>query len=266
MKWLVLFVVLFALWISSPALAQDFASIRPAKGDAFTIFSGVALASATSTTSEAYDWTAFSAVQIILASSAACAFKPVVAVLGAANVEGSPIDFAVQTNENGTYTYDDTGSTTAHYVVGNTLPWIKFRLTATAGTGSASCTVTVVVVPVPFDPSVTGTTTVSTIGTATSALEQDTRNASISSASASTLITAASTGSRRLFWAQNQGTVDLCCILGTGATCTTDGVVTLKGGLAANDGEGGFWSASDWAGAVSCIAASGTGSAAAGAY
>lgn len=157
---------LCALLVSTSAFGQTVTYIRPSKGKALTVASGVSLdAPGAGSTSAVYDWSAFMAAQIRISL-----FKngttPVASYTDCncdveAVTTGSPTVDGVFTTESDFYAQASLTApllSSITFSLGNLSPYVKFTVRPKAGsctrvTGN-TCTATVSVVPFPLDQNV----------------------------------------------------------------------------------------------------------------
>lgn len=161
-----LLAVLSAVLVAAPVSAQTVTYIRPSKGKALTVASGVSLdAPGAGTTSAVYDWSAFMAAQVRIslfkngttpvASYTDCNCDVEAVTAGAPTPDGvftAESDFYAQA----TLTAPLLPSIT--FNLGNLSPYVKFTVRPKSGsctrvTGN-TCTATVSVVPFPLDQNV----------------------------------------------------------------------------------------------------------------
>lgn len=134
-----------------PSRARGQTYVRPSKGAAVTVFSGLTQA-AGATTSSIYEMSAFSALQIQITrtvSNAGCTASFQLLISGATSgtfVSGAQIDPNGARTVN--FTIDAQQVAFQFFTVSNLPPYIKLRLT---NNSSANCgTMTLVMVPLPF--------------------------------------------------------------------------------------------------------------------
>lgn len=161
------FLLAVALLAAAPVAAQtNITYVRPSKGKALTVASGVSLdAPGAGTTSAVYDWTAFMAAQVRVSL-----FKngttPVTSYTDCncdveAVTSGAPTPDGVFTNESDFYaqaTLTAPMLSSITFNLGNLSPYVKFTVRPKSGsctrvTGN-TCTATVSVVPFPLDQNV----------------------------------------------------------------------------------------------------------------
>ena len=286
------FPAVFALLLACPPRGHALELVRPSRGPPVTVLSAVTV----TTTSSAYEWSAFTGATVRLASAGACtgtiALQECATVNGAFFNSSDPIGVA-----NVTLPDPSSGATEGAVYVPAAAPFIRFVFTATACPGALtvtaipeSFTLTVGVqgtVPAgayigrsgPTRPVIIGgllpgavTDTGQTVGVTANgqmlvetgahgiAATTDTVIAVTNAAGGSLVVAAAAaTVGVHSTTVQNLSATAITCSLGGVPVIGTTGII-LAAGTGANTGDGGSSTWNGYTGAITCIAAGAGGS------